>query len=1079
MKNLFESMEKSFHYKTLSNNQKETIKKGESRMSTEEIIEFHVSKWFAEENKDKDIDLVSIRKNIISISMEFSGQKHIIEISCPKNYPVNKKGFSCTEVETPKVVPLNFISLASKRFDNKKLSIGRVLTYLADIFGRYKSIKSSKTTNDNNIENNNTNVVFNTNAPLEPDDWNVAVMPEKMTSNMESSKNSSPLNEQPSQNEEKDILVPQILTILQQDKSFSKETMDHTVNPGPMNKETPKNIALPNETEPPKNNTLPEETKHTNDNKLSEGAKTSKDTSCIEGIINGTPEVMGRKLEKGNSIEMDFDNTHAYITETVIAEIVEKVTKSLNSEIEGKNDETKLSALETIQKKEIELESVSNNVNSDNKAVADVENNGNYRMDEEIIYADVDDPIGLYFDLGKYVRDSKFPFDENKLIANAKKLQEETNFGNISQIIKTFSPIGAINVILNEFRNLYYSGLKNNYSIYPINENLYHLKLTFAKEFFDIESKIYKDISRHGKSIEIEIKINGKLYPFYPPRVRLVTPGLAKQIYGRIATMECLLLSKWDPHFTIESIIGHFKKVMDQYGEFDSTVREVDTELENELIELSLLSEIPARSNLLLTIEELKNIRKCTHIIDPTKKIHGDNGTGYGHSGLKEWDFKTTLKIKEERDSQMMRCIRNIIVRLTKLILSNADIDVVGIIKDSCFIPYLKSVFSGNNMLELLKNPSLFEVLLNSMRIMDKRFIPLFIIRDNENEKSLYEILGEVNQECQLYINNFNSNNPSINKSDITNDELNLISNFISFYRRLEEQIGIFRMETMNKECTENKTFREIYRDALREEFCRPFENMNLEAFSALLSETRKNVGSKFNSDRSIKRIIKEILSYHNSLPMEPGSSIFYRYNPNNLRFHEFVVVGPEGTPYDAGCFHFRMYCTSEYPDKSPRVRLYTTGYGQVKFNPNFYEDGRICLSILGTWPAQAGESWIPEVSTMLQIMISIQSLVMNAEPYYNEPGNESLRGTKSGEYNSKNYNHTIRLETMRWAMIDMMKNPPEGFENALATHFRLRAGYIKGMCKLWMEEAPSKLTNEYKQVYSLLCEELDKLVKK
>lgn len=1050
-----------------SNNQKKIIRINDSYVN--KIIESQVNDWIAK-NKDKYIKLVFVRKNIISISMEFDNYKHIIEISCPNNYPMNKKGFSCREIRTSNVVPLNFIPLVNKRFENKKLSIEKVLTYLADIFNKYKMIKSSKITSNSNLgNNNNTNVVFNTNTSIEPNDWNVinTSESEKITSKTEP-------HQKTSHQEEENILVPQILSILQEDDSLTKDKSDHC------NNSNSTNIIDENEK---KDNSKTLSNNNSMDKTLLEGANISKDREYFEGSTS-----------KGNNrtnVENLFENNFTSIVKTVIEEIIENGTKSLNSETRIEINENKSSATKIVpvisdrsstvdtkleeKPKEIK-EDVSNCIKYISKQVMDDEY---YNMDDHISYGDVDDPIGLYLDLGKYVRDDNFPFDENKLIANAIRLQDKTNFDNVFHIIKTFSPIGAVNVILNEFKKLYYSGLKNNYSVYPINENLYHLKLVFAKEFFDIGSKIYKDIGQYGKSVEIEIKINGKVYPFYPPRVRIVTPGLVKRIYGRVATMECLLLSKWNPHFTIESIIGHFKKLMDQYGEFDTTATEVDAELEDELIELSLLSEVPARSNLLLTLEELKNIGKSTFIIGSMKKNHGDNGTGYGHSGLKEWDFKTTFKIKEERHSKMMRCIRNIIVRLTKLILNNTNIDIVGIIKDSCFIPYLKSVFCGNNILELLKNPSFFETLLNSMRIMDKRFVPLFMIKDNENEKSLYEILGEINQECQLYLNNLNSNNPSKSKTDTGNEEINLVSNFISFYRRLEEQVGILRTETLNKGCTENKTFREIYRDALCEEICRPYENMNLQAFSVLLSETRENINSKFNSDNTTKQIIKEILSHHKSLPMEPSSSIFYRYNPNNLKFHEFVIVGPEGTPYDAGCFHFRMYCTSDYPNKSPRVRFYTTGNGNVKFNPNLYEDGRICLSILGTWHAQAGESWIPGVSTMLQIMVSIQSLVMNSEPYYNEPGNETLKGTNSGEINSRSYNYIVRLETMRWAMIDMIKNPPKGFENAILTHFRLRASYIRDVCKLWTKEAPSKMSNEYNIVYSLLCEELDKLVNK
>jgi hypothetical protein len=44
----------------------------------------------------------------------------------------------------------------------------------------------------------------------------------------------------------------------------------------------------------------------------------------------------------------------------------------------------------------------------------------------------------------------------------------------------------------------------------------------------------------------------------------------------------------------------------------------------------------------------------------------------------------------------------------------------------------------------------------------------------------------------------------------------------------------------------------------------------------------------------------------------------------------------------------------------------------------------KVCLSLLGTW---TGPGWIPGKSTLLQVLISIQSLILSDEPYLNEPG--------------------------------------------------------------------------------------------
>ena len=47
--------------------------------------------------------------------------------------------------------------------------------------------------------------------------------------------------------------------------------------------------------------------------------------------------------------------------------------------------------------------------------------------------------------------------------------------------------------------------------------------------------------------------------------------------------------------------------------------------------------------------------------------------------------------------------------------------------------------------------------------------------------------------------------------------------------------------------------------------------------------------------------------------------------------------------------------------------------------------DGKVCLSLLGTWDGDRGESWNSQTSTLLQVLVSIQSLILVPEPFFNE----------------------------------------------------------------------------------------------
>lgn len=125
------------------------------------------------------------------------------------------------------------------------------------------------------------------------------------------------------------------------------------------------------------------------------------------------------------------------------------------------------------------------------------------------------------------------------------------------------------------------------------------------------------------------------------------------------------------------------------------------------------------------------------------------------------------------------------------------------------------------------------------------------------------------------------------------------------------------------------------------------------------------------------------------------------------------LVVGPADTPYEGGFFHFLIQCPPDYPIKPPRVRLMNTDGGRVRFNPNLYACGKVCLSILGTWD---GPAWSP-AQCLSSVLISIQSL-LTENPYFNEPGFKEER--QQGD--SERYNSIVQHETIRVAVCDAVE---------------------------------------------------------
>lgn len=155
------------------------------------------------------------------------------------------------------------------------------------------------------------------------------------------------------------------------------------------------------------------------------------------------------------------------------------------------------------------------------------------------------------------------------------------------------------------------------------------------------------------------------------------------------------------------------------------------------------------------------------------------------------------------------------------------------------------------------------------------------------------------------------------------------------------------------------------------------------------------------------------------------------------------LIMGSNGTPYGHGAFLFDIYFDDNYPNGPPKVNLTTTGHGKIRFNPNLYACGKVCLSLLGTWRGSASENWDPKVSTLLQVLLSIQAIIMSEEVYFNEPGFENQQGTEEGEKKNQAYSNIVRYGNLRFAMIENIKNPPKGFESVIRRHFYLKKDEI------------------------------------
>jgi len=152
------------------------------------------------------------------------------------------------------------------------------------------------------------------------------------------------------------------------------------------------------------------------------------------------------------------------------------------------------------------------------------------------------------------------------------------------------------------------------------------------------------------------------------------------------------------------------------------------------------------------------------------------------------------------------------------------------------------------------------------------------------------------------------------------------------------------------------------------------------------------------------KTIMKEHKLLSTELP-EEGDIIVAAFS-SRLELLRAIIFGPKDTIYEGAVFMFDICIPGDYPHSPPSVHYYSLTVGMGKLNPNLYEDGKVCLSLLGTWHGKdETEEWTPK-SNILQVLLSIQGLVLGVQlPYFNEAGYDKLMQNSEENFTANYYN--------------------------------------------------------------------------
>jgi len=621
----------------------------------------------------------------------------------------------------------------------------------------------------------------------------------------------------------------------------------------------------------------------------------------------------------------------------------------------------------------------------------------------------------------KYEITTKNNLDFTMLEKKSHLYRESNTYNNINTQKNLLFNINQVyNIIVNEIKKIN-QNMDYKHYINPINDNIYNLN-TFLY--------IVKD----KNPIELKITLDPKLYPFIPPKVEFITQTIKLPLILSLINVDILKLKNWNSTISLEWLILEFVKalqpiihnyILDKKSEY--------FEWDTMMIQLQSLT----KTN---NIENIFNI-KPSIIVKTEKKDtqYWTAGVGYGYGNNMDWDILNYVKETELNNMELILLLNKINIYMK----TNTNVDMTIIIN------YITNMLKGLSLLELEKNIELYNTIfdiLNSIKTVN-------IVLDANN--------------ITMYINNIIEEMKLFNNTLYESHEIYKKINDMYIYFKSSQIVNILD----NKQnFVEKQNFIKEYEDVMKK---LQFNEYNVDNSHLFYSKVNDK-----STTKAMLRMISEISSFKSNMPLQWDSSIWVRYSKQHNNVFSFFISGPKDTPYENGIFEFHASFPTNYPQSEPQVLLKTTGNNTVRFNPNLYNNGKVCLSLLGTWSGQENEKWNPKTSTFIQVIVSIQSLILVEQPYFNEPGFERYINTLEGKKLSDSYNIPLQIATIKYAINDMILNPPNGMEEVIKQHFKFKKDDIINTTSKWLYDLRNNNNielNEFETVYKEMLDILNK----
>lgn len=209
-----------------------------------------------------------------------------------------------------------------------------------------------------------------------------------------------------------------------------------------------------------------------------------------------------------------------------------------------------------------------------------------------------------------------------------------------------------------------------------------------------------------------------------------------------------------------------------------------------------------------------------------------------------------------------------------------------------------------------------------------------------------------------------------------------------------------------------------------------------------------------FIRKETMQRLLKDVRQIIKNPLTDQG--IYYLHDDIDMMKGYAMILGPSDTPYFGGFYFFEFNYPSDYPHSPPKVKYCTNG-NHIRFHPNFYCCGKVCVSLLNTW---RGEQWTScqSISTVLLTLCSL----LCSDPLLNEPGVDK----KHKDIN--NYTSIIEFSNINIAVCDIVSKKKGVYQPFFNNFYPfVKENFIKNYDKI-VEFAGKQLAENFKESQTL-----------